>query len=1047
MNMNGPQPINTSHSTDELLTLASLFDEDFSIDWIVELTSWKASIALSNLETLTKTGWLRRKKPGFYCFSNAKRSEIALRLSDEKKTELHGRISEILMTDAMDDNDKAMALFNHLKQIPTDIKGCRWLKKAGDLFLMRYDINHAIECYLKVIDELLSLDSDEAEMLFIETALRYSKISLAQQKTSKVLSILEMARTMAEKLNCPADQALLEMNMASNEWFLGNDEKTIRYFESCRKIAEKLHDHYALDKINIFSTFFYFHQGRYLELIEWYEKFVPEVTRFPKDMFPLINVTIAGYAYAQTGQVSQAIGILDALLQHTKEIGDQYMEVYALGTIGSIWLDIGKKDEALLNLEHGMMLAAKVGNRWEEIGISVCLACCHYLMGNENQAIVYLRQFTELCNQYEFVLLPQLHYLIMLCWGIEEGRLPTVAGLSLGKVIHRCLSTQNYFLRGVAYRYQALLERRNDAGSEKIMKLLNLSLEALNKSGSTIETAKTQLEMTRQYLFIENEKLAIEMVRQASIVLSPLNKTLIPDDLKPLCIIEERSGDFLLAEILKLGQDIANIRESKALILRIITAVNCLTGAERGALFLKIDNELKLKASKNITSQQISHISFLPSLKIIEEVAKTGRGVIKGIKNDDRKDISYGETIRSIICVPMMLRTELKGVLYHDNRLLGSAFNESDLNLLAYFAALAAIALENVTSYEAIHAENQRLSEEKKYFEEQYLEKMSEVNIVGKCIPIKRVLKQISQVAQTDANVLILGDTGVGKELVACSIHHNSLRKQKPFVCVQCSALPEKLLPSELFGYEKGAFTGAVKRKLGRFELANGGTIFLDEIGELSPDMQVQLLRVLETRQFERIGGTATIQSDFRLIAATNRDLKKEVEGGRFRQDLFYRLNVFPIHVPSLKERGDDIILLINYFAEQSAKKLGKVYDRISKEDIIKLLAYDWPGNVRELQNLVERAIIIHHGAVLKLLSGPIPSVPQTPIDEPVSEGIITLHENERRLILQALQKTNWKVSGPRGAANLLNIKSSTLNFRMKKLGIKRPIVCDEILS
>jgi transcriptional regulator with GAF, ATPase, and Fis domain len=390
--------------------------------------------------------------------------------------------------------------------------------------------------------------------------------------------------------------------------------------------------------------------------------------------------------------------------------------------------------------------------------------------------------------------------------------------------------------------------------------------------------------------------------------------------------------------------------------------------------------------------------------------------------------------VRAIICVPIILRNHIIGVLYHDNKILGSSFRRSDVELLDYFAAIAAIALDNVTSREIIQKENQILTEEKEYFAKQY---RSDDVIIGESGLIKEMMKRILQVAPSGSNVLILGDTGVGKELVATAIYKYSLRKDKPFICVQCSSLPDNLLPSELFGHEKGSFTGALKRRIGRFELADKGTIFLDEIGDLPHDMQVQLLRVLETRQFERIGGSETIKSDFRLIAATNRNLEKLVASGIFRKDLFYRLNVFPIKVPTLSERKDDIPLLINHFVRIYAQKLSKTFKNVQADDINMLCKYDWPGNIRELENIVERAVILNKGPHISF-AGLLPA--EHHMDILNDDNCMTLTDNERRHIIKALKITGWKVRGPRGAAELLDINCSTLLFRMKKLGIERPV-------
>jgi transcriptional regulator with GAF, ATPase, and Fis domain len=382
----------------------------------------------------------------------------------------------------------------------------------------------------------------------------------------------------------------------------------------------------------------------------------------------------------------------------------------------------------------------------------------------------------------------------------------------------------------------------------------------------------------------------------------------------------------------------------------------------------------------------------------------------------------------------MVFKDSVVGVMYHDNRLLSSAFRETDLELLTYFAALAAFSMENSKAYEEVRLLNQKLMEEKRYYEEQHLQSLYLDDIVGESPAIMRVLAQANQVAKTDTTVLILGDTGVGKELVARAIHSHSDRKDKPFIKVTCNTMPESLICTELFGHEKGAFTGAISKQIGRFELADGGTLFLDEVGDLPLEVQARLLQALESKEFERVGGSKTIRSDFRLLAATNRDLQQEVKAQKFRSDLYYRLNVFRIQVPPLRERKEDIPLLAQHFLVMYSNRMGKTFRGILKADMEKLIQYSWPGNVRELKNIIERGCI--------LSSGPHFRLPELEIDHVVQEqamGFESLNENERRHIVEALQKTGWKIRGPGGAAELLAIHPSTLAFRMKKLGIKRP--------
>ena len=296
----------------------------------------------------------------------------------------------------------------------------------------------------------------------------------------------------------------------------------------------------------------------------------------------------------------------------------------------------------------------------------------------------------------------------------------------------------------------------------------------------------------------------------------------------------------------------------------------------------------------------------------------------------------------------------------------------------------------------------------------------------------KNVLRKVEQVAATNATVLILGETGTGKELLARAVHNLSDRKERPLVKVNCAALPANLIESELFGHERGAFTGALSRKMGRFELADGGTIFLDEIGDLQLELQAKLLRVLQEGEFEHLGSSTTIKVDVRIIAATNRDLKKALESGDFREDLYYRLNVFPIISPPLRERKEDVPLLVKHFSEKVGAKVGKKIGSINPKAMDALLAYDWPGNVRELENIIERAVILSKGKTLQLGDW-IPAKTKTSN----SKEMLSLEENERRYILEVLELTGGRVSGEKGAAKILGVNASTLDSRMRKLGLK----------
>jgi PAS domain S-box-containing protein len=325
-----------------------------------------------------------------------------------------------------------------------------------------------------------------------------------------------------------------------------------------------------------------------------------------------------------------------------------------------------------------------------------------------------------------------------------------------------------------------------------------------------------------------------------------------------------------------------------------------------------------------------------------------------------------------------------------------------------------------------------KLQEETVYLQEEIKLSSNFEEIITKSPKFRKVLKQIEHVAETESTVLIQGETGTGKELIARAIHNNSSRSNRALIKVNCAALAPELIESELFGHEKGAFTGAYNKKAGRFELANKGTLFLDEIGEIPLNLQVKLLRVLQDGEFDRLGGTKTVKSDVRVIAATNRNLEKAVEKGDFRQDLFYRLNVFPVYIPPLRDRKEDIPLLIKFFVKKYASKTGRKINKTSEKVIKSLMDYNWPGNVRELENIIERAVVLCTGR--RLVYGDW--IPENKMGS--GSKISTLEENERIHILKALDATNWRVSGEKGAAKLLGMKRTTLESRMKKLGITR---------
>jgi formate hydrogenlyase transcriptional activator len=359
------------------------------------------------------------------------------------------------------------------------------------------------------------------------------------------------------------------------------------------------------------------------------------------------------------------------------------------------------------------------------------------------------------------------------------------------------------------------------------------------------------------------------------------------------------------------------------------------------------------------------------------------------------------------------------------------AFHTDDLILLNQVAAQLAIALENASTLREVERLKQRFKQERRYLEGESRSPLHFEDVVGKSPAIQQVLDQIAIVSASDATVLLLGETGTGKGLVARAIHRTSKRKDRSFVTLNCAAIPTGLLESELFGHEKGAFTGAVSQKIGRLEVANHGTLFLDEIGEIPLDLQPKLLRVLQDYEFERLGSTRTIKVDLRLIAATNRDLAKSISLKEFRTDLFYRLNVFPIRIPSLRERREDIPLLVRYFVRKFARAMDRNIQTIPGETMDTLLRWHWPGNIRELENFIERSVILTEGTALRAPLAEFQAETSNSKEQ-------SLEDAEREHIVRVLRETGGVIAGPTGAARRLGLKRTTLQSRMQRLKITR---------
>jgi Nif-specific regulatory protein len=484
-----------------------------------------------------------------------------------------------------------------------------------------------------------------------------------------------------------------------------------------------------------------------------------------------------------------------------------------------------------------------------------------------------------------------------------------------------------------------------------------------------------------------------------------------------------------LSALMKVSTTINAIRGVEELQKRLLELLFEVVPAQHGAILITVNNEFDDNSVFALDRAGGKDQTVTVSKTIAQQVLRDGVSVLTNdVARNQELTTASMVTSRavSVLCVPLIVLDRKLGVLYLDTSVRGDNFNQDHLQLVTAISGIASVAIENARHFEWLENENRRLMEDVNI----------EHNMVGESPAMQRVYHFISKVAPTDSTVLIAGESGTGKELAARAIHRNSKRDQKPFMAVNCAALTETLLESELFGHEKGSFTGAIARKIGRLEIAEGGTVFLDEIGELSASLQVKLLRVLQEREFERVGGTQTIKVDIRLLAATNKNLDEAIEANEFRQDLFYRLNVVSFEMPRLRERKEDIPLLANYFTQKYSAKCNRRVSGISPDVRTYLVGYDWPGNVRELENAIERAVVL--GTTEFILPE---DLPEAILERDTGAATTGYHEvvveTKRRIILNAIEQTNGNYTE---AAKLLGIHPNYLHRLIRNLKLKDQI-------
>jgi transcriptional regulator with GAF, ATPase, and Fis domain len=886
----------------------------------------------------------------------------------------------------------------------------------------------------QVLTRISSCNSEPGcDELLVSTTLEFSNLCFALGKGfTDSVSYLKTAKTAAERLGDRRSRSLIIMHLGRFYYFAKRRHEALALFAEGKSEVEDLGDEDILSRSAEFLGFYFHIQGLFVDALPHFERAAQIYESCEKGMAvnPSGPMWLA-YCYAYLGRFHQAIGTLDYYRRLALERSNQSLATTMRAVLGIVLLMIKKKEEALYHLTGAWQEAIKIKNDLAYYFAMGNLSYYQLLDGHPHDAWETLAK--NISHGKKAGLIRQYASPLALEHLYEFNRLglKPIPDLNYHEEIQRHLQEPNIHLRGVAHRLRAMDAASRDEAPSLIEAELRTSENLLERSGDPIQLAKTRLELACLKLKKNDKEKARYYAQKAWYGFSGYGDVFFPDNLRYLLTVKnpdqanQESRKELTEKFMFMIQELAPSADLDILMARAVAATNRFFGAERGGLFWLSRQKNKenpiFRGSYNLTQSEVFSEEFKSNLALVVKAFMEKQPHVVRLDSEGY----WPHKVRAILCVPFETAGQTRGVLYHDNSYVKDCFDFLEKPMLTRFGNCLSAFIDR------IHEFSQRL--EQSAAERIHLSGYPDSpNILAKSRVMKKILELADRVASSDSTILILGETGVGKELLAQRIHHMSRRNEGPFVIVDLTTLPENLVESELFGYEKGAFTGAERRKAGRLELAHGGTLFIDEVGETPKSVQVKLLRVLQEKSLVRLGGTQTISSDFRLVAATNRDLAAEVTLGRFREDLFYRLNVVPIFLPPLRERLEDVPLMARHFIVKYAAKYNRPLLDLTPEDEAKLMDYQWPGNVRELQNIIERAVILSTAEDLEL---DLPSRKNRNLGQFYSDHP-SLDELQRRYIRYALEKTEGKIGGLGGAAEFLGIKRTTLQKRMKKLGL-----------
>jgi transcriptional regulator with GAF, ATPase, and Fis domain/tetratricopeptide (TPR) repeat protein len=921
--------------------------------------------------------------------------------------------------------------------------------------------SQAMEHLWHVVKQLYGMPEDpEHDPLFISATLKLSDLCFSLGTGFMELPrFLKKARLMAQKLGDRRSHALIHLNLSIFLHIAGQHDDSLSALSEGLKEVQSLGDEDILSRSAAFIGLNFFLQGMFRDAESFLERATLDYELQGGEsmtMGPLPMPFLLGYCLANLGYFHDAVGGLECSWRMAANRSQEALATTIRTILGTVLQMAGKREEALFHLESASREAQETQNSFAMAIADGGLIYQAFIDGHLENARNRMDNPAGYRGKEGFLRLYTAPHILEMIFEMESMGAAPHPRLNFGNELSWIQKAPNIHAKGALFRLLARDAMTKGEEKTKIVSFLEKSEACIKESGDPVELAKIWLEKARHYLLMNETAQARKLTQRAYRSLTGHRRWIFPDDMLSLVKKEDKaermkvSYSGFLSRFMEIFETKSHGESVERILAETLKNACRLFSAERGGIF-RLDEKKPslvpvLWSGHNLTPDNVLTPDFAPGREVVQNVLKRKEPL--SMRLDGNQSIVRDQfPIKAVLCLPLLQGSDLAGVFYFDNIYLDNDFDLMDQALLTQMAAFMSDYVAQRLDYTRLQRETSIWSSARTV----QIEQLQREELLFQSPVMKRLLSQSEKVAETDSTLLIQGETGVGKELLARQLHKMSTRNSGPFEVVDLTAIPESLLESELFGYEKGAFTGAERQKRGRFELTRKGTLFLDEIGEIPLSFQVKLLRVLQEKTFVRVGGTKTLASNFRLIVATNRDLAEEVKSGRFRQDLFYRLNMMPLTVPPLRDREDDIVLLARHFLGRYAAKHNKSALRLIPEDEAVLKAYPWPGNVRELKNVMERAVLLSRNGRLdfgQLNPGsftsptqPVPSEKQDFMEEGRKEGDTehpSLEEYERRYIRQVLEKSRGKISGRHGACEILGIKRTTLYSRMKKLGIEK---------